>query len=146
MQRSSTHPGSVSVEGEAASQTDFAYQGYQILHWAFVIAPLLAGLDKFFGLLTNLEMYLAPAISNLAGQVGLAARTFMHLVGAVEIIAGALVAFKPRIGAYVVAVWLIGIIVNLLLVPGFYDIALRDFGLALGAIALGQLSQKFDRA
>jgi hypothetical protein len=146
MQRSTTHPETGTPELGAVAQTDAAYQGYQILHWAFVLAPVLAGLDKFFSLLTNWEMYLAPGISNLVGQIGLGPRTFMHIVGAIEIIAGALVAFKPRIGAYVVAVWLVGIIVNLLLLQGFYDIALRDFGLFLGALALGRLSQKFAHA
>ena len=144
MQTSMIHPDAGTADAGAVAQTDYAYQGYQILHWAFVLAPALAGLDKFFGLLTNWEMYLAPEISNLASQVGLAARTFMHIVGAIEIIAAALVAFIPRIGAYIVAIWLAGIIVNLLLLQGFYDIALRDFGLCLGAIALGRLSQKFN--
>jgi uncharacterized membrane protein HdeD (DUF308 family) len=69
----------------------------------------------------------------------------MIVIGVIEIIAGILVAIKPRIGAYVVATWLCGIIINLLLLSGYYDIALRDFGLALGAIALGRLSMNFDR-
>jgi hypothetical protein len=142
MQRSTTHPGADTVE--AVAQVDVTYQAYQILHWGFAALPILAGLDKFFGLLANWDMYLAPSIANLVGQIGLSAHTFMHLVGAIEIIAGALVAFKPRFGAYLVAVWLAGIIVNLLLAQGSYDIALRDFGLLLGAIALGRLGQKFD--
>ena len=117
-----------------------AYQAYQILHVGFVVAPVVAGLDKFFHLLVNWDMYLAPAIARLSPIGG---HGFMLAVGAIEIIAGALVAIKPRIGAYVVCAWLLGIVVNLLLVPGFFDIALRDFGLSLGALALGRLSQEF---
>lgn len=146
MQSSSTHPGVGTGEAGAAAQADYAYQGYQILHWAFVIAPVLAGLDKFFGLLTKWEMYLAPEISNLVSQIGLGPRSFMHIVGAIEIIAAGLVAFIPRVGAYIVAIWLVGIIINLLLLQGFYDIALRDFGLCLGAIALARLSHRFAHA
>jgi len=85
-------------------------------------------------------MYLAPAIARLS-PIG--AHQLMLAIGVVEIMAGALVAIKPRIGAYVVALWLLGIVINLLMVPGFYDVALRDFGLALGALALGRLSQDF---
>jgi hypothetical protein len=117
-----------------------AYQAYQILHLAFIIAPVAAGIDKFFHVLVNWDMYLAPAIARLS-PIG--AHQLMLAIGVVEIIAGALVAIKPRIGAYVVAAWLVGIIINLLMVPGFYDVALRDFGLALGALALGRLSQEF---
>jgi uncharacterized membrane protein HdeD (DUF308 family) len=69
----------------------------------------------------------------------------MLIVGVIEVVAGLVVAFKPRFGAYLVAVWLAGIIVNILIIPGFYDIALRDFGLCFGAVALAKLSQKFDR-
>ena len=117
-----------------------AYQAYQILHVAFVIAPVLAGLDKFFHLLVNWDIYLAPAIANLSPIGG---HRLMLVIGVVEIIAGILVAIKPRIGAYVVCAWLLGIAINLLIIPGFFDIALRDFGLALGALALGRLSQEF---
>jgi hypothetical protein len=117
-----------------------AYQAYQILHVAFVIAPVVAGLDKFFHVLVNWDIYLAPVIARLSPIGG---HNLMLAVGGVEIIAGILVAIKPRIGAYVVAAWLLGIVINLLMVPGFYDVALRDFGLALGALALGRLSQEF---
>src|SRR5262249_42495150 len=97
-------------------------------------------LDKFFHLLTNWDMYLAPAIANLSPIGG---HNLMLVIGVIEIIAGILVAVKPRIGAYVVCLWLLGIVINLLIIPGFFDIALRDFGLALGAFALGRLSQEF---
>jgi hypothetical protein len=117
-----------------------AYQAYQILHLAFVVAPVVAGLDKFFHLLVNWDMYLAPVIANLS-PIG--PHNLMLLIGVIEIIAGILVAVKPRIGAYVVAAWLLGIVINLLMIPGFYDIALRDFGLSLGALALARLSHQF---
>src|SRR2546429_8600456 len=117
-----------------------AYQAYQILHWGFVVAPILAGLDKFFMKMVDWTMYLWPPLGNLVGGAG----TFMRIVGAIEIVAGFLVAFKPKIGAPIVAAWLLGIIVNLLLLQNFYDIALRDFGLCLGAIALARLASWFD--
>jgi hypothetical protein len=117
-----------------------AYQAYQILRVAFVVAPVVAGLDKFFHLLVNWDMYVAPVIANLSPIGG---PRLMLVIGIVEIIAGIIVAVKPRIGAYVVCAWLLGIVINLLLIPGFFDIALRDFGLALGALALGRLSKEF---
>jgi uncharacterized membrane protein YphA (DoxX/SURF4 family) len=118
--------------------TSPAYQAYKILHIGFTVAPILAGLDKFLNLMVDWSQYLAPLIANL-----IPANVFMTIVGVVEIIAGLLVFFKPRIGAYVVAGWLLAIIINLLLIPGYYDVALRDFGLFLGALALGRLSHTF---
>lgn len=120
---------------------DPGYQAYQILHVAFVAAPILAGLDKFFHLLVNWDQYLAPFVNNLLGGHG---HAFMLVVGVIEVVAGVGVALKPKVFAYVVAAWLLGIIFNLLLVPGYYDVALRDFGLFLGALALGRLSQEYD--
>jgi len=117
-----------------------ARQEYEFLYIAFIAAPLLAGIDKFLHLLTNWEMYLAPFI---ARRLPVSGHTFMMAAGVVEIVAGILVAIKPRIGAYVVAAWLIAIILNLLLAGTFFDIALRDAGLALGAIALGRLSDEY---
>jgi len=114
------------------------YQAYQILHIGFTAAPILFGLDKFLNLMVDWSIYLAPFVDNI-----IPANIFMPIVGVVEIIAGLLVFFKPRIGAYVVAAWLLGIIINLLLVPGFFDVALRDFGLFLGALALARLSETF---
>jgi uncharacterized membrane protein YphA (DoxX/SURF4 family) len=119
-----------------------SYQAYQILHLGFTVAPILAGADKFFHWLTNWDQYLAPFINNLLGGHG---HEFMLVVGVIELVAGIGVALKPRVFAYVVAAWLIGIVVNLLLSGHYYDIALRDFGLALGALALARLSQDFDR-
>jgi hypothetical protein len=118
-----------------------AYQAYQILYIGFIVAPALAGVDKFAHVLTNWDQYLAPAVERLLPVSG---HTFMLLVGIIEIAAAALVAVRPRIGAYVVAAWLIGIILNLLLIPGYFDVALRDFGLALGALALARLSEEFE--
>lgn len=122
---------------EAATQ-DRARQAFRILQIGFVAAPIIAGLDKFMNLLVDWEQYLAPFIADIIG-----AGTFMAIVGVVEIAAGIGVAVKPRIFAYVVSAWLAGIILNLLLVPGFYDVALRDLGLALGALALGRLSERY---
>jgi hypothetical protein len=124
------------------SETDLARQAYQILHLAFTVAPILFGLDKFLNVMTNWDRYVAPWIAEIVGN----AHTFMYAIGAVEIIAGIAVAFKPRWGAYIVALWLLGIIVNLLSYPGFYDVALRDFGLLLGALALGRLSEVYQRS
>ena len=119
------------------------YEAYQILHLGFTVAPIVAGLDKFFNLLVNWEQYLPPFVNKLVGGHG---HELMLGVGVIEIIAGLGVAFKPRVFAYVVSAWLLLIVVNLLMVPGYYDVALRDFGLALGALALARLSRKFDRA
>jgi uncharacterized membrane protein HdeD (DUF308 family) len=118
-----------------------AYQSYVMLLTGFAALPVIAGIDKFFHVLANWDQYLAP----LAAQVlPVSGHTFMLAVGVIEIAAGLLVAFRPRVGAYIVALWLWGIIVNLLLASGFYDIALRDFGLSIGALALARLSQEFN--
>lgn len=119
-----------------------ARQAFLLLRTVFTVAPVLFGLDKFFGLLTDWTGYLAPQIDALVPGT---AHQAMLAVGVVEILAGVLVAVLPRIGGYVVAAWLAGIIVNLLLIGGFYDIALRDFGLLLGALALARLATALDR-
>jgi hypothetical protein len=119
-----------------------AYQAYQILHVGFVVAPIVAGLDKFFNLLVNWEQYLPPFVNTMVGGRG---HELMLAAGVIEIIAGLGVLFKPKFFAYVVSAWLLMIVVNLLMIPGYYDIALRDFGLALGALALARLSHQFDR-
>lgn len=116
------------------------YQAYQLLHWGFTIAPILAGADKFLMKLANWPQYLWEPLGRLTGG----AHSFMRIAGVIEIAAGLLVAFKPKIGAYVVAAWMAGIIVNLLLLQNYYDVALRDLGLCLGALALGRLAQRFD--
>ncbi|MGE3241841.1 MAG: hypothetical protein AB7G28_02630 [Pirellulales bacterium] len=118
------------------------YQAYQLLHIAFVVAPILAGLDKFFHLLVNWDQYLAPFAERMLGGHG---HEFMLAAGVIEIIAGIGVWLKPKVFAYVVAAWLLGIIFNLLMIPGYYDVALRDLGLFLAALALGRLSAVYDR-
>jgi len=124
---------------DVAVRHDPVYQAWQILHIGFIVAPIVAGLDKFFGILVNWDQYLAPSIARLT-PLGY---NLMVVVGVIEIVAGIVVALRPRFGGYLVAAWLLGIIVNLLLVPGYYDVALRDFGLLLGALALARLSEHF---
>jgi len=108
---------------------------------AFFLAPLIAGIDKFFDKLVYWDMYLSPFVSRLVHGHD---HTFMQVVGVIEIVAAIGVLIKPRFFAYVVSIWLLGIVVNLLLCHQFYDIALRDFGLSLGALALGRLAADFD--
>lgn len=120
---------------------DPTFAAYFLLRTVFTVAPILFGADKFFNLLTHphhWSIYLAPWID---GIVPGTADQCMYLVGVVEIVAGVLVAVAPRIGAWVVVAWLAGIIVDLLTLSGYYDVALRDFGLLVGAAALGLLSQ-----
>ncbi len=122
-------------------EADPAYQAFTLLRLAFTVAPILFGLDKFFGVMVDWEQYLAPWINDIVPG---SASTAMHLVGVIEIVAGIVVALKPRYGAYLVAAWLGGIIVNLLTYSGYYDIALRDFGLMLGALTLARLASVYD--
>lgn len=116
-----------------------SYCAYQILRFAFAIIPILMGLDKFFNLLTNWEQYLSAPF-NVFGN----AHTTMMVVGVIEIIAGILTWLKPKIFSYIVAIWLLLIIINLFVLHNFYDIVLRDIGLLLAALALGSLSCKYD--
>jgi len=120
---------------------DAGTQAFWILRVAFTAAPIAFGLDKFLGLMTDWPQYLAPWIDDLLPG---GAEDVMYAVGAIEILAGVLVALKPRYGAPLVAAWLGGIIVNLLTIPGYYDIALRDLGLLLGALALARLALDYD--
>ena len=124
-----------------ADWRDPRYQAFSLLRVAFTVAPIAFGLDKFFNVLVDWPTYLAPWINDIAPGSG---QDFMYFVGVTEIIAGLLVAVRPRFGAYVVAGWLGGIIVNLLTLSGYYDVALRDFGLLLGALALGRLASVYD--
>lgn len=116
------------------------YVGFRLLQIAFTAAPIIAGLDKFTNVLTNWDHYLNASVAKVLPVSG---HTFMMVAGVVEIVAGFLVALLPRVGGFVVAAWLGGITLNLLLPPGYYDIALRDFGLCLAALALGLLSLEF---
>lgn len=129
----------VTVDAHAPSR-----QAYRILHFGFVALPLIAGADKFFDKLANWDAYLAPIVANYSALVG-GRHHFMMGVGVIEIVAALLVAAKPKLGAYVVAAWLLGIIGNLFLLHGAGDVILRDFGLMLGALALGRLAQVYDR-
>jgi uncharacterized membrane protein YphA (DoxX/SURF4 family) len=123
------------------ARSDPAYGAYLLLRIGFTVLPIVFGLDKFTDVLTKWDGYLAPWIVDISPVT---ADQTMLLVGVVEIVAGVAVAIKPRYAAYVVALWLAGIIVNLLSYPGFYDVALRDFGLLLGALTLGRLAYVYD--
>ena len=125
-----------------AGSSSPAYQAYQTLHIAFVAIPVIAGLDKFADWLANWDAYLAPAISRM---LPFSTHQYMIGVGVVEILAGLIVAAKPRIGALIVAAWMLCVIVNLFIAQDFFDIALRDFGLLLGAVALSRLSIDFEQ-
>jgi uncharacterized membrane protein YphA (DoxX/SURF4 family) len=127
---------------ERAELGNPVFQAYMLLRIGFTAAPILFGLDKFFNWTVDWTQYLAPWVNDIAPG---SAQDLMYFVGVVEIAAGLLVAIAPRIGAYVVAAWLAGIILNLLTVdpPEYYDIALRDFGLMLGALTLGRLASVF---
>lgn len=116
------------------------YQAFQILRVGFTVAPIVAGLDKFFHFLVNWDQYLPPVVNNMTGGHG---HELMLAAGVIEIVAGLGVWFLPKIFAYVVAAWLLLIIANLLMIPGYFDVALRDFGLMLGAIALGRLASEY---
>ena len=118
-----------------------AFQAFALLRIGFTVAPILFGLDKFMDWLVDWRIYLAPEINDLVPGN---AHQAMLAVGVIEIVAGLVVALRPKFGGYLVAAWLAGIIVNLVLQADFYDIALRDFGLLLGALALARLATAFD--
>jgi hypothetical protein len=131
---------SLTAQPARTDLADPAYQAFTLLRVGFTAAPILFGLDKFFEVMADWSTYLWPGVaSTLPGG----ADTVMLAVGVIEILAGVLVAVRPRIGGYVVAAWLAGIIVNLLLLGDFYDVALRDFGLLLGALSLTRLAAVF---
>jgi uncharacterized membrane protein YphA (DoxX/SURF4 family) len=130
-----------SRQASAADWRDARYQAFALLRLAFTVAPIAFGIDKFANVMVDWPIYLAPWIDDIAPG---SAQDFMYFVGATEIVAGVLVALKPRYGAYVVAGWLAGIVVNLLTASGFYDVALRDFGLMLGALTLARLASVYD--
>lgn len=123
-----------------AALSDPAYQAFLALRTTFTVAPIVFGLDKFTNLLVDWPVYLAPWID---GIVPGTAQQAMYAVGVVEVVAGIVVALIPRFGGWLVAAWLAGIIVNLLTIPGFYDIALRDFGLLVAAAALARLATRY---
>jgi uncharacterized membrane protein YphA (DoxX/SURF4 family) len=125
----------------ARVKSDPGYQAFWLLRIGFTVAPILFGADKFANVLVNWEKYLAPWIRDVSP---LSATHTMYVVGVIEIVAGVAVALKPRYAAYIVVAWLGGIIVNLLSYSGYYDVALRDFGLMLGALTLARLASKYD--
>jgi uncharacterized membrane protein YphA (DoxX/SURF4 family) len=125
----------------APAWEDPRYQAYALLRAGFALAPILFGLDKFFEVLVDWPIYLAPWVNDIAPGSG---QDLMYVVGAIEIVAGVLVAVRPRYGAWIVAAWLGGIIINLLTHSGYYDVALRDFGLLIGAVALARLAASYD--
>ena len=129
------HPGATSIDLKNP-----AYQAFWLLRIAFVVAPVLFGADKFAHVLVDWDKYLAPEFADL---FGVEAHTLMYGVGAIEIVAGLVVALMPRFGGYLVAAWLAGIITNLLLMADYYDVALRDFGLLLAALTLARLATAF---
>lgn len=119
---------------------DPAYQAFLALRTVFTVAPIVFGLDKFAKLLTDWPGYLAPWINDIVPGSGQQA---MYAIGVIEIVAGLAVALAPRFGGLLVAAWLAGIILNLLTIPGFYDVALRDFGLLVAALALARLAVRY---
>ena len=130
------------VQTVPLTQREAGYQAFVMLRVVFAIAPIAFGLDKFFNVLTDWPQYLAGWVDDLMPG---SAQDFMYAVGAIEIVAGVLVAVRPRYGAPVVVLWLAGIIFNLVTGPGYYDVALRDFGLLLGAATLARLAFAYDR-
>jgi hypothetical protein len=121
---------------------DAGYQAFMLLRVLFTVAPIAFGIDKFFNVMVDWTQYLAPWINDiLPGN----AHDGMHIVGVIEIVAGLVVAVAPRFGGPLVAAWLFGIIINLLTYSGYYDVALRDFGLMLGALTLTRLAWAYDR-
>lgn len=125
------------------ARSDPAFGAFWLLRIGFVALPLLFGIDKFSNVLTDWSGYLAPWI---VGIIPMSAVHAMYVVGVIEIIAGIAVAIKPRYAAYIVAAWLAGIVINLLSYSGFYDVALRDFGLLLAALTLARLASVYDPA
>jgi hypothetical protein len=136
----------MSTEGRTVRTTgrealsDPAYQAFLALRTVFTVAPIVFGLDKFANLLTDWPGYLASWINDVVPG---SAQQAMYAVGIVEVVAGLAVALLPRYGGLIVAAWLAGIIFNLLTIPGFYDVALRDFGLLVAALALSRLAVRY---
>ena len=124
-------------------RSDAAYHAYLLLRVGFTVLPILFGIDKFTNALVHWDTYLAPWIDRIMPGD---ARQFMYFVGVVEIVAGLAVLVKPRYGSWLVAAWLAGIVVNLFTYSGYYDIAMRDFGLMLAALTLARLASVYDPA
>jgi hypothetical protein len=135
--------GATTHRGVDARRSDPTFQAFALLRVGFVVAPILFGIDKFLNWLVEWDHYLAPRIDDiLPGN----AHQVMLAVGVIEIVAGVIVAVRPHFGGYLVAAWLGGIIVNLLIHADHYDVALRDFGLLIAALALARLAVATDTA
>ena len=133
----------VPVPSSRVLRSDPAAQAFLLMRVVFTVAPVLFGLDKFAEvLISDWPKYLAPEFNDLIPG---SAQDAMYIVGVVEIAAGLVVAVAPRFGGVLVAAWLGGIIVSLLLVGGYADIALRDFGLLMGALALARLASAYSK-
>lgn len=115
-------------------------QAYLLLHTIFTLAPIIAGVDKFFHLLVDWDKYVSPLMASLSP---VPTHALMLVAGVIEMAAGLIVFFRPRFGGWLVAAWLWAIILNLLAIPGYFDVALRDLGLSVGAVALARLSVDF---
>ncbi len=139
--RGAARNGVAAGAGAPADLRDARYQAFALLRLAFTVAPIAFGLDKFFNVMVDWPVYLAPWINDIVPGSG---QDFMYVVGAIEIVAGVAVAIKPRYGAYVVAAWLGAIVISLLTSSGYYDVALRDVGLLLGALTLARLASVYD--
>jgi hypothetical protein len=139
-----TNPPAGSSSGQLSTaeqlRSDPTFQAFWLLRIGFTVAPILFGIDKFAHVMTNWDKYLAPWVNDLVPGT---AHQAMYVVGIIEIVAGLAVLTKPRFGGYLVAAWLLGIIVNLLSIGGYADVALRDFGLLLAALTLARLATAF---
>jgi hypothetical protein len=124
-------------------QREAGWQVFMMLRTVFIVAPLLFGIDKFFNLMVKWPTYLAPLVTDV---IPVTAQQFMYVVGVIEIVAAICVFLFPRFGSALVAIWLAGIIVNLLILGSGYDVALRDFGLFVAALALFRLSFVYSRS
>ena len=120
---------------------DSRFQAFTLMRLGYTVLPIAMGIDKFFNAMVSWPQYLAGWINDIAPGT---AQQFMYFVGAVEILAGLIVLLKPRYGAYVVAAWLAGIVINLFSTGNWWDVGVRDFGLMLGALALGRLAAYYD--
>jgi hypothetical protein len=130
------------ASGRQRIKTDSVFQAFWLMRVGFTLVPILFGLDKFAHVMVDWDKYLAPEIQNWISPFSTVHQT-MYFVGAVEILAGLLVLLLPRIGGYVVALWLAGIIVNLALISGYWDIMMRDVALFLLALTFARLASAF---
>jgi uncharacterized membrane protein YphA (DoxX/SURF4 family) len=134
-------PDEAPLEPSRSLWQDARYQAFMMLRLGFTAIPIAMGIDKFFNAMVDWPKYLADWVDNILPGT---AQQFMYFVGGVEILAGLIVLLKPRYGAYIVAAWLAGIVVNLLSYGEWYDIAVRDIGLMAAALVLGRLASVYD--